>query len=1285
MKINVACGCGSTFQAPEHLAGQTVKCPACSNPLTIAPAPPVTPPAAAPEQGSDETEVFDVNDLSALDQTTISDATAHGSTVNQSAMRSIKRRGGSTAGHRIKKPSASKEAGVSKELDDRMKRMYEVYSGQEMNFGGGKGGKLKLFIGLGIAALTIGIGIAVAWHVLKTEYQPALDSARNMVAGGDRGENDPDPAIEDKGPRAQKSDLTATWQPGQPSGVALSGVSIQADHGEPQRVSFDVAITPENRSGNTLLGMSTAVTLYRSTNAQGPFTQADRVQVQDYDQGTGVLRFTVYDAELADVHSNTLHYRVSGEDSGGGRLFDTPAVTVAHADPPQVKLGRVSWTPKTDSGDAPALRVQARLDAPGWENVLLWQVLADGPIDQLIPTLPTGLPVVVESAVYSPRSIDLDSQGKGRWQMSWASTEISRKGRPGVAVVGVAPVAGEGGLDAQLTPDESAFTGVTRNWEPGNTSQRRGTIRFTPVSDGASQPQSLALTTPPVLEDIYTTPLDGRVLISWDNTALLAGLEHYDGQVAIDVLRLESNGSTTTLAHLPTETTHYLDDSVQNGQRVSYEVRLVQAGVNGADPAVKTQAWVQGHGPLPVLAAYPFNRETPVVLPEPGLDGLRVSLGLSELAYDNSGLAASRIVNAALAAMDEIDGLDVVDRSGLQGFFLVGGKLNQSQALQHAGGGPAQVKIRLVDRTTSEGEQVALWATDIASGQSKQIAIAPASQIDQHQDTFIGSLKAYLHARLNAMPGATGTTPSQTPARIIVGPIWPVDQLELYYGCDQLTDRLAEAADLAHDDLRIMTRKFWISDNRQSPEAIQRSLLTGCVIVTGRAWTDGDALPGVCLRAIDASTGLLIDRFQTDRMTPQAQREFTQWCATLKTHGTAPAGEGSLLVKAEHALPPIHPVWHRQAVSPDTTPRVTGNALFGNRREEVFDDRPAVSFGLAMPKALLGVRDIQVLDPENPIAPIRPYLAPHHPLSFDRWTDVYARYIEADNAAFLRGFEQISRHQQGEPGPFKPNLMVRGKQRFTGNASIPAAAGSFRVTPAALCLREFFPMGDGGQPMINYREDLSNHFKQRTWASYQAWKKVDRAIAEPFLKSELFGVHGGTYDRIAYPEKPAPLHNYAAAKLLARMNQSIAVSYEKKARAIAHAVLNEILEGKASGKAMTPELTRWSTDAMLVLAFERDPAVIEQLEDPDFRKRYFQVQPTDQADVLRMLVDQAGPRAWGWAEDFDSIDWAEFLWESPQEMDRVTQAMPGLIPQATLTELRAWLDADQPGAVYTSR
>ena len=125
------------------------------------------------------------------------------------------------------------------------------------------------------------------------------------------------------------------------------------------------------------------------------------------------------------------------------------------------------------------MRVQARLDAPGWEDVLLWQVSARGPVKAVLPELPEDLPWVIESAVYTPMGVELDAKGVGRWRMQWRSQVLQRFGKPGQPVIGAAPFAYGDEMDYKLTPDEASFTSVSRSVANTPRNGRSHTVTFT--------------------------------------------------------------------------------------------------------------------------------------------------------------------------------------------------------------------------------------------------------------------------------------------------------------------------------------------------------------------------------------------------------------------------------------------------------------------------------------------------------------------------------------------------------------------------------------------------------------------------------------------------------------------------------------------------------------------------------------------------------------------------------------------------------------------------------------
>jgi len=374
--------------------------------------------------------------------------------------------------------------------------------------------------------------------------------------------------------------------------------------------------------------------------------------------------------------------------------------------------------------------------------VLLWRVVADGPISYALPDLPPGLPTVIESAVYRPKGIGLDARGRGRWRMQWVTSELDRRGGPGATVVGAVPFAYAKRLDLRMTPSDKPFTSVSRSWDSSNKGAVSRVVMFTPKGEPT---QSASVVTPPVLTDVTATAYDGRVHIAWDSTALLAGLDRYAGPVRIAVRRVDDRGGDTLIAQLPADSTGYTDADAANGRGVSYEVSLVQAGAAGADPMVHADAWIQGHGTLGVLTAFPVADSTARVTPEPGLDRLYVSLGINELSYAGSGFSSVALSDRLIQLLAGTPGVGVVDRASLCCFV---GAAPLPGASTDYFGSPAQVRLRLVDSTSSHGDRLSLWASDVAAGRSQRLAIADAEVAVEQADLFATALKNYLGSRM---------------------------------------------------------------------------------------------------------------------------------------------------------------------------------------------------------------------------------------------------------------------------------------------------------------------------------------------------------------------------------------------------------------------------------------------------------------------------------------------------------------------------------------------------------
>lgn len=1206
----------------------------------------------------------ELNDLTSLDQVSLDNSGVHGSTAGHSAIRQAPKR---NRNKEASSESTISDKGISQEVDDRMTRLYEVYAGKEMRIKTGGGSKLKLLIGLGIAAATIGLGIGVGWYVLDTEYGDTLDK---MIAGEDS-EQAADSTLIVKA-REQERENAVLWKPSdaaRSSGVVLAGVGITAEVSDAERYSFDVTIAPASTATDRRLSMTTAVVLYRSLEAKGPFSQVDRVKVEGFDRATGTLSFKLFDRVPDSVSANLLHYRLSGFDSDSKRLFDTPAGGFAHVPTAHMSEGRVTWALRSADQPAPAMRLQARLDAPGWEGVLLWQITADGPIEQALPDLPQGLPVVVESAVFGPTGIDLDGRGKGRWRMVWESEVLQSAGASNGSVVGAVPYTITRGLDYRLTPDETGFSSVSHSVGSYDPAGRARGVTFTP--QGSSK-QVLVAEAPPGIVDITVTAYNGRVHLGWDSMGLIAGLERYDGTVQIAVNRVDAQGETTQIALLPPDSTGFTDTGLADREAVSYELALVHSGDTVSDALVRADAWIKGHGVLPVLVPCPNTQTTARVVPGSGLDRLYVSLGVPELSYTGTGIPALKINDRLEESLSQTPGVAVVNRAALRCF--VGADTGEVLfgPMRGVVGSPAQVKLRLVDYTGPDGEGLSLWASDLATGRTNMLARTDADDALEQTGLFVAALQTYLETRL-LEENAEAASGGEMPRLVIVGPIYPVDQPDLYYQTKTLAEQLAGAGDQANGELAVVTRRFWLDDTQQNPRAIEHTSMTGTVLIVGRAWTGEDASPGVSVEAIDAISGRQIDHFTAESLTPEAVRAFAQWCGTLRLPaGVEPTGVSPLLA-AETALTPIHPVW-RDALAEQGG--ASASMSFPIAGSKPGDEGAVLSFGMPLPPGLGGVQTLTKRDRAHPLHALRPYVAPQRPLTFDKWVRAYAAYIEADCSSFIAGFERVAQLQKTSAGPVKPYLIIRGEHKYTGEFTLPPSAAGMRVTPEALSVREFFPMGAAGQPMVEYRDGLSETFRDRPWAMAHAWKLVGPVAADPFLKSELYGVENGRYARMVFPEKPVPFHTYVAADLLAKIGKGEGQNYRGKALTTASKALAELID--LGGRQLTTEHKQWATDALLVLVYERDPGAIQNLSDKRFRDRYFSVEPAMQTDVMRMLIDCAGPVAWEWANEFDAVDWQTFSWRSTDEMDTATRAMASLIPEETRTQLRAWLEMPDP-------
>ncbi|GAB4187425.1 MAG: hypothetical protein Kow00105_02040 [Phycisphaeraceae bacterium] len=843
--------------------------------------------------------------------------------------------------------------------------------------------------------------------------------------------------------------------------------------------------------------------------------------------------------------------------------------------------------------------------------------------------------------------------------MQWRRNVLAKYGPEQAEVIGLLPEVRHGRVGFKVMPDASALPSITVD----RTSSEQLRVSFTPTN---GRPHTLTTDALPTLDVVSATAYHALAHIGWDSTALIAHRDVFDGPVQVSLDRVDPSGRVTRVATLPADSTGYADQGLEDGRPVSYEVSLVDA-LTGSEPLYRATAWINGVGQLPVMIpVHPTNVTAPVT-PAPELDQLYVSLGVDELSYDGTGLPARQLHNRIVTLLEQAPGVAVVDRAGLLGFAQADLARPLALAGEKHAGQPAQVQLRLVDATGPEGEALALWMTDLAAGQAHRLAVGSVDEVEPQADIFLTALRNALASRLPAdLPDTPH--PDRAPGLIVVGPIFPVEQMGLYYTADELADQIARSADQANPDLPVVTRRFWIRDTGQDERAIDVSSLGDAVLVVGRVWRSDGPMPGVTLHALDADTGRLVGRFTADTLDPSQVRAFGQWCAELRTADGVPFGTSALL-QAEASLVPIHPAWRAAlaAESPDQTPSLPTYPGLASGQPG-----PVIAFGLPVPTSLSGLQQARLRSEKDPLFLLRPCIAPRHPLLFDDWVNAYAEYIKADVKAFLDGFERIRQLQSATQEPLRPRVIVRGESRFTGGSVIPPGASGLRVTPAALNVQTFFPMGAAGQPMVDYRTELSEAFRHRPWAMSHVWRRVPATMADPFLRAELFGVDDGRYQRLVMPDKPAPLARFIAADLLTRLNNREAYNYRRQALERASLALNELV--RMDSRQLTDEQKGWATHAVLTLVYVNDPGAIQQLYDSGFRQRYLSIEPELQNDVMRMLVDRVGPEAWRWAGELTAIDWPTFCWRSVEEAQWAANDRNSPLPEPARLSLRSWID-----------
>ena len=1268
MKTVVHCQCGSTFNAPASLVGQVVKCPVCGQAMRVPepPAQPASPNQPQPTPGAGPQ--FD----------SPGGSTAFGSSAGPSASQRSSMAGSST-GQR----SAITDSPKSRtELCPRCQAvhvepgrlctscLYEMHTGLRST----RRNRWKFSAGViasaAVVLIAVGIGALILFNSsptpppqpdprhAETDGQTPAGAASPQGGTASAGESsgEPSPPRLSNGPWAPAAAGDTRYD-----AVRHTQVAAQWDP-ETGAHLFTIRLRPARDGGG--LNMGTRITLYRAAAAAGPFLPVDRITPSEIDPDSGALVFRLSDSEVVDAGHNRVHYRLSGMDDRGKRLFDTPAADFPVIPPPRIEGDRLVWQPAGDSADAlPPLRCAVTVAADGWDHMALARIDLSGPVDQPLPSGVSNLPIRATLTIPAPTGIDMASGGSGTWRRAAQSHSIdTATGTQASSLAGIVPRWTGDGLGYELLPDGEAFTTIRES------TSDEGSLRLTLAAADGSE-HRFDLPDAPAATRLSATPYDRAIHLSWDGESLRSGSDRFDEPVQWAVLRSEDGSEPRVLATLSTDQTRYTDSEIQPGVTYTYQVRITSAADAQLPALMRTRAWLVGHGEVPVLAPVTPTATIPGVAAEPGLTRLNLSLARPQLCYPDTDLPALAIMEAIRKSVTDA-GATLIERGLLQ------------RAMGEARvGSPAQAQLTVVDAAWADGPAIELWLTDLVTGNRQRIAAASAGSADPA--AFARVVENEVARRLAPQVGdpsaaeATDDRQRIAPRDIQLAPILPIDQIQPYHGHTALSRQLLEHARLSGTTPPVLPMlppaagpetggqfrdfgTFGQSEQDQAPS----------VMVTGRVWNNESRKVALRLLAVHSDTGELVavfDESQVDEKTPE---RFVEWCRSLRlASGGSPAdADTSSLMRHELGLPPIHRVWRAMAGESANDRSMPHRSMRPTALPPIQREIVTLSLGLPLPTGLRPFDAPTMRSTDDPLCSVRPWVAFTAPPTFDGWTTDYAAYVQADYEAFHHGLSEAAAAMRQANGRLRPNLIVRGQTRFSGSMIFTQPIRPSE-NPVVLNQRGYLPLGDSSQPTVHYRQALDQHFQERPWAAYHAWKQVPDQLAEPFLRGVVLGVQNDRYGSVDLSfSLPPSLHRFLAAALLDELNSGVGAAFRRRAIDVSERALQDLIEHNP--EQLSPRQSMYVSRALLILAFDQNSAVMPLLQDPRRLIRYVQVEPDQAPDVLRMLVDRVGTNAWHWGAQRPDLNWNAFLWRSQRELQMVADALPEVLPDA----LRQYLE-----------
>ncbi|QQE12931.1 hypothetical protein JD969_05580 [Planctomycetota bacterium] len=1125
--------------------------------------------------------------------------------------------------------------GGDDDMQSRMERLYGIYAGEELNRG--KKGKFTLGLGISLGVVLIGmvVGGKLAWDAMGEKS----DDITLVDGGDDTGNSSVNLPIRSRG-----ADSTVKWE-----AVGADGLSeLRIERGEiyvsreldGSAYDFELRVRPV-KEDKSQYNTTMKTVLFRAVEEDGEFVQVDMQPVGKVNSVTGEYVFELHDGGFAEVQGlkNHLYYRLNVLDPDGKRLIETPVAKFPMMKMPKVRTNRVTWRPNDAGSESDEMNVLFYLDIPDWDDVLVHRISKREEIDEVVPQSQLEVPMRVMARIVVPMKADISDTGAVNWQDQMMEYQVRTiAGINGNDPVGLIPVLGDGPDVVRMLPNVKEFQNLTVEPRRDLRGQLVGqTVMFKAKSTGELEQLDLVYVGSP--KQMTVVPYDNQVKVSWNGESVIATADAFEGPIAYAVYRVDRNGLRERIALLDPNVTEYQDTDVNVGERYQYEVAVVPAGSPSDDSYVKTNGWMAGFGTIPMLVKHRPTVSSGLVTTEAGLSQLNIVMGQPELVYPGTCRDAIEGMNAVVKLLREEGGVTLIDRRKAMDFYE-GSDRSGMSVREVWKGTPAHLEFAFVDETTLGGTMVSLWVKDFVSGGQHKIYEAKSGEISL-MDLAMAVKKYVLPLKRDG--GGVAVRQTGRPENVVVEPLQIADQMRKYYGVGKLNKAIKNVLFKELDGANVVSLR-----EAGGVEA------NGTMLIGGRAWlTENDGV-GVSIRAIDVATGEVRGEKFIAEMNEQSIKEIGAWADGLEVVKETMQRENSVLLSKEMRVERLNVVWSQ----------MSGAKLSWRDLPRGDLDKEVVSFGAEMPCRLEGEG---VRENDDLLSRVKPYVSVWCPQTFDAWTGMYAKYLEADYKGFENGYKKLTRLEDGVQGS-DVKLFVRG--RVVGDGGSVNMGGKARITERDVVLGSVLPGNGKRNGVLDYWRELSQRFEDEPYVCSEAWGKVDDKVARAFLKGVMHRVQHGRYGTLEKRlKRPPTLARYVAAKKLFGMKDRESYDFIKEVARVCTFVQ------KNFDKADNPNERLLVQNAILILVYEKDATTIKLLDNKSRRRQFFERGEVN-ADMMRMFVD-ASEKAWEWdeAEFLAGVDWREFKWKSVDEMRMITDEKPELFTREHYERMREWLGA----------